>query len=721
MTLCLIMCTAAANNPVKIQMLPTGQDQTFSTVLFSDDATPTFTRSAKATLQRGLEGNIVTVTCLRNCDENYHQRDWTYVFMDNNGNRWSSDGWDAEEATPGETQLQIPAGTYDVLVQYFANQSESHYCYVIHEQVELNNDTTLALSSEEANIQIQFKPCLPNGDICYPETVLIHDDYSQEVIQEGNIGDLCFSQSISVNGATLYSTSSNWANIWTGARERDLTHMSDIFINQVSNRFAFCTTMAFCKYDLDGSYYVVDFEVSTCKDTIVSNRPGDYVLYEKMFKQTPYGQQRGLYPGVGFRQADEYNLLGGFRLMANQSPGNTNYTLADDEPCRYYLCNAHEDDSSPISYFISPQVGDGEYPWFPMSTLTRDPFVTLENGSVVHIFKGLISLEDNTYCVQPDHDAESGYSFYPTSSRNPVHTFDVEKMKTISGNSCPIMVQSMLSDVLPSGDTQKSLYFNGYLGRNGETRESDWFVIHSTIKVDGDTVADADMLSAFNWTKNVDQGLVDVTVTNENVDVDGLPGKNVTNIHFDMAGNDDIAPTLQMLDFRDMEDNAIDRFSTVDEGKLQFYCGDFNVDYIDNAEHTQYFICNDLANVEVAYSPYQADTWAPLDATEVSEYFFDGMGHYYAASLASVTGEAYEGWFDLKIRLEDAAGNWQEQVISPAFRIDNLAYSSVATVGSNNAHEVARYNLAGQRVDSNATGVVIIKMSDGTARKVLVK
>ena len=222
------------------------------------------------------------------------------------------------------------------------------------------------------------------------------------------------------------------------------------------------------------------------------------------------------------------------------------------------------------------------------------------------------------------------------------------------------------------------------------------------------------------WTKSAEsQGLVDITVTNDNVDVDGIPGKNVTNIHFNMAGEDNTAPTLQMLDFRDQDGNAIDRFDTVEEGKLQFYCGDFNERYMDNEYHTQYFVCNDLVGVEVAYSPYQADTWTALGTNEVAEYYYDGMGHYYAAPLASVTGEAYEGWFDLKIKLTDAAGNWQEQVISPAFRIDNLAYSNVATVGSDNAREVARYNLAGQRVDGDAKGVVIVKMSDGTARKVI--
>ena len=105
---------------------------------------------------------------------------------------------------------------------------------------------------------------------------------------------------------------------------------------------------------------------------------------------------------------------------------------------------------------------------------------------------------------------------------------------------------------------------------------------------------------------------------------------------------------------------------------------------------------------------------------EVPELFFlPGFGNFFRGSLAGVTGEALNGWFDLKIKLTDAVGNWQEQVISPAFRIDDLAYSNVATVGSDNAHEVARYSLDGKRVDMNHHGVTIVKMSDGTARKVI--
>ena len=110
----------------------------------------------------------------------------------------------------------------------------------------------------------------------------------------------------------------------------------------------------------------------------------------------------------------------------------------------------------------------------------------------------------------------------------------------------------------------------------------------------------------------------------------------------------------------------------------------------------------------------------PVAVEEIPEYYQEpGWGYFYRGSLAGVTGQGLNGWFDLRFRLHDASGNWMDQVVSPAFRIDDQAYSSVATVGSDNAREVARYNLAGQRVDGDAKGVVIVKMSDGTARKVI--
>ena len=152
---------------------------------------------------------------------------------------------------------------------------------------------------------------------------------------------------------------------------------------------------------------------------------------------------------------------------------------------------------------------------------------------------------------------------------------------------------------------------------------------------------------------------------------------------------------------------------------MELYAGDFNTLRDENFD---FYCLPGQVTAEVAYSPFGEDAWNELTLEEDSElYDMPGLGQFYKGSLAAVMGQAYEGWFDLKVKVTDAAGNWQEQVISPAFRIDNLAYSNVATVGSDNAREVARYNLNGQPIDTPERGINIIRYSDGSTRKVVVK
>ena len=214
-------------------------------------------------------------------------------------------------------------------------------------------------------------------------------------------------------------------------------------------------------------------------------------------------------------------------------------------------------------------------------------------------------------------------------------------------------------------------------------------------------------------------GIVDAAITNEKVMVDEMIGSNKARLHYTAGAEDEYAPTTTMLHFRNNDREVTDRFANADEGILEFSAGDFNF----MQTPMGYPAYNRIApeSVEVSYSPYGEDNWNELAVEEVPENYWPAMGWFYRGSLAGVTGQALKGWFDLKVKLTDAAGNWQEQVISPAFRIDDLAYSSVANVGKDNAHEVARYSLDGKRVDASHHGVTIIKMSDGTARKMIVQ
>lgn len=743
MVLCLLTCfclSAGTRDNLKTRIMPDIQKVHSSTILSHSVQTPltpsalfksssqnnasinNLSSRAKLTskdINRDSDGSV-KVTCLFACDElYYHKTGASYLFIDEDGISYKLSGGENVD------DIMLQPNKYDIIAKYLYSENEYGHnrCerWVIREQVDITTDTIINLNPNEADCHLQFQPRMPDGEICFPETLLINEDFSYEVLNPGNIGDIYFERIVRLkdNDKIVDSMSGNLGNIWTGAVERDPTHITDIYINEISNRFEISVNMLFYKYNFDGVFYVTNFECSTIENNIISNNPDDYVLYETLFKQSPYGkkEQEGLSPGIKFTFLDKN---GGNHAGANQY--TTNYTLGENDPWRCYICNKHEEER--VYYLISPFVIDGPHPWFDWGSKLEEPNIVEKDGNIIHTNSGLGSTEDYSYNVFPDENnvSQSGLSVI-MNQWNSQFSYQIDKMKTISGNSCPILVPTIQSQFDKDGYiTTKTLCFLNNIGRNGEYRESDIWTSHVKLLVNGEVEGEVDGQPFLSWPVVAEaEGVVDLTVTNENVDVDGLPGKNVTNIHFDVASDDNTAPTLQMLDFRDTEDNAIDRFATSEDGMLQFYCGDFNEQYIDNEYHPQYFVCNDMADVEVAYSPYQADTWTTLDASEVEEYYYDGMGHYYSAPLASVTGQGLEGWFDLKIKLTDLSGNWQEQVISPAFRIDDLALSAISDAKFQTERtEVARYTLDGRRISTPQPGINIVRYSDGTARKVLV-
>lgn len=79
-----------------------------------------------------------------------------------------------------------------------------------------------------------------------------------------------------------------------------------------------------------------------------------------------------------------------------------------------------------------------------------------------------------------------------------------------------------------------------------------------------------------------------------------------------------------------------------------------------------------------------------------------------------VSGSDDDGLLSTRIRTISSLKLTTDLSQAPA-----TAISGVET--GNDATEVARYNLAGQRVSADTKGVVIVRMSDGTAHKVMVK
>ena len=71
--------------------------------------------------------------------------------------------------------------------------------------------------------------------------------------------------------------------------------------------------------------------------------------------------------------------------------------------------------------------------------------------------------------------------------------------------------------------------------------------------------------------------------TNKNVKVDGLDGKNVTTLYINKKKQDHVPPTLQMLQFKDINGNLTDCFTDPKEGVIEIAGGDFIYHYIPEA------------------------------------------------------------------------------------------------------------------------------------------
>ena len=633
---------------------------------------------------------------------------------------------DTYDSLPGPFALTAPKGLYEILVIFDEVEttpdgflSVLFSRYVIREQVAIDNDLTMSIASNEAKNNIHFQTLTANGDPVYTGKYTVTEDGNLAMLEQGNTDEVYYFTMVNCKdyGTVLLSQGSFGVNIEFGdyishSREID----ADVLINDVSNRYSFYTyRCALVGHDVFTSSCEV---VGATTDITLSNNPANFKLFEDPFVEPNHSGEE-TYQSFEFyaRQIGDNSYNSGHIRF--------NSPMGGDETCKYYI-GASPDDSE-VGYvpFIIPQAcikdlnDDTEF----ISILEGKP-ITNVNEEVVIANNG----DDCFTYVYSEELDELGWDtkplpFWPT---HPRFTYSTNKKKGDLGNNCPILITRPLQyemtwnwddengNPVSWSDRGMDFYF-GYIGRYGETK-NDVADAHVSLKLDGDEIISTQGCFSTQLDELLN-GVVEVSITNDIVKVDNMSGSNKASLYYIAGAEDENPPTMTMMHLRDTNDNVTDRFVNADEGILEFSAGDFNM-MLTPLQLVAYDR-QPPQSVEVYFSPYGEDNWNELTAEEVPESYWPTMGWFYTASLADVTGQGQDGWFDLRFRLEDAAGNWQEQVISPAFRIDDQAYSSVATVGGGNAREVARYNLAGQRVDASTPGVVIVKMSDGTARKVI--
>ena len=667
----------------------------------TNEITPT--DSATVTLLYGLDGEdytnvMVSSIMIFNLEQEYQ--------------------WHPYMITPSGMTVRIPTGIYDLFAKttYIAGGPSYGNNYMhIDEQVQIDKDTTIYLNLLDCENLISW-------DISNEKGELMDDS---EMLMTSN---------------TLYIFLEGYGYL----SQVNLYHSYNTYINNLTNRYTI--SMASGMVD-DCKQFYFNRLTPTCVDSEVfplRNDANDYVEYEEQFQRTPKWIETSQNPDIGVAKLRIENYIENEHFNAsNMEVGLYNYKPDQKVSVMY---NAPKIGSNSnllgLNHTATLSIEDGEEVY--LQTVNHyDEFDNLIETRVDTVIAKYFTTgpqmmvrQDKTmeYLINGAAVATSEAGVWQEDyPGHPKFSYMAEQKQGILGNSCPLNVVQLRN--LDQEGVVMINSTNQHWGRYGELIGCG--DIYSTLeaKYNSEEVYHGNMSTLTTWALDSlfeawtqqPRGEYELTFTNDNVLVDGIEGKNVTTICFDQTREDMNMPRLKMLQFRDAEDNVTDRFSTPDQGSILFAGGDFEVRTLyyttDDGRQRQwsYNDCQPM-NVEVSYAPYGTDEWQPLESIEHQSEFDDPylFGSFYSGSLTSVNTPSENGWFDLKFRLVDESGNWQEQTLSPAFRIDALVQSAVTEVRDNDAHEVARYSIDGKRVDTSHRGVTIIRMNDGTARKVLV-
>ncbi len=633
---------------------------------------------------------------------------------------------DYENGIFSDIVCQLPKGKCDVCAPALPRKDGIEIggmTYKIFEQLTINQDTTIIVNFDDCTNQYIIKTINPDGEEAKLDIYKRNENYEVEDTIKGNINSLADRISLILKGSGVILNYIVFADYeWYGQKR------STVFINNVSDRYKIGALRMISD---SSNLYVIKNETQTMSEYVLQNDASNYIIYEEKFEPSLSHNLNGdgVLSVVAKPIIDKIEDIG---ITYGPVPGL-------DCTARVYIDAAKEESNEKGEYdvLVKPIFGDKiktqifNYQWedengdvVTESDTTYDyldicglPVMVNSNKEIEYVNTGL-DLNDGSAAFKVPEGGGDIIS-YPG---HPHFSYLKGQKKMEYGSSCPINI--IMAQTTLIGSFKLMLLECGYIGRYGELRNVDCDALQTEVRYNDEIICDdyntlsRDLIN-FTFQGNPD-GVFTANFVNQNMIVDGLQGKNVTNVYFDQRQDDCTAPTLQMLLFKDSQGDIIDRFETADDGFLEFAGGDFNYQS-DMETYNTWYDCKPQT-VEVSYSPYCADDWAPLEVNEIpEEYYMPGFGYFYRGSLKDVTGVGEKGWFDLKIKLTDLSGNWQEQVISPAFRIGDGTQTGIKTVNSDTATEVARYTIDGRALNAPQSGVNIVKMSDGTVKKVLVK
>ena len=609
------------------------------------------------------------------------------------------------------TEVSVSPGVYDIVVS-FSKNNEPYF--VVKENVDVTEDVTVVLDPTESVNKLAFTHYAPDGSQFKHALVEYDENWNMTELEPGDVTFTAMLPVIYLKGVGPVGSSMVFFS--GGQTEEDMRiPRLDYYINDVSDRFVM-TQMQIS--GVDNTWYMSYISTNDPKSGNLSNDVANYHQTQETYQYTPYGMEM-----IGTGSLIQItSLYDGMKVDMN-SVSSFNEDQKTDEMATYTIVSdmPYQDPyDEKIAYLMAPGFIDygavmveswGSYlKYFKTQGM---PFAFIDgektNVAVPHINS------DNQVTPLANVMTPAGEVVSQMLPDNDAFSCPFSECDLIIGGTTPINAVLVQNHGPLYGEYGTGGLRPYYVGQLGELRDGDESFAYVFATFNGEAIPDIT-----TWEANED-GAYEVTYINDNIMVESLQGNNETTLHFDQRLDDATPPALQMLQLKNADGIVTNRFGQPQDGVLYFAAGDFNQSLEMGLNQWSLPFDHDMvARVMVEYSPNDVVNWSVLadDLAPASESTL-GWGFLYTLSLDGVDAQSGNNWFDLRITLQDAAGNWQQQVISPAFCIKNEDGSAIQEIGVDNAGDHAIYDLQGRRymsLDGLSRGIYIVN-----GKKVLVK
>ena len=597
--------------------------------------------------------------------------------------------------------FKLPRGTYDV--SYSFNDSYFMKTFlVVKELVNISSDTTLIFNPADATCSIRFRSVSPTGE----PWALPSFDADNNLIP-GNCMSLYIAShlilgrvhGVSLGGSFCTSNMDYYANY--------SDNVTDFFVNPLSDRYTL--TKSRMVIDNDYNLYASSSKlVGTDTDSICDG--GDnYVACSEAIKVAPTNTDKW-YAGHRSKEIIDNDDKGGGTNIGGWKP------VTKDGPLTYYIDAPKDNSTEGAKDNFYLQMSKSNIYFAGLKEESDSSFQTYPTILPPIIFDQGVK----TYDIIPETTYFNTSRIYVYTTDNepitpldghPLFSFNESQKKDVFGDCVPLLRMEAACDTA----SIPQYYFSPkFFGRMGEEVQGCQLSMNINMKYDGEDMGVETYwdLSDINglWDPIADpNGTFDLTIVTPYIDIDGNEAKNTTTMKFTRGEADNLAPTFSMLQFRDADNNVTARFEEAKDAKALFSAADYQFNQED------WTIGMSPAEVKVAYSPYGKQEWNDLTASQ-TDYAYINDGYAYETSLTDVKGT---GWFDIKLTATDAAGNYQEQVISPAFGIGTT--NNITGITGNDQSGRIIYNMQGMKAScTSAKGLYIIK-DNGKVKKILAR